>query len=193
MSSAEKSRVPGLIFFMLRFLVLALGLVALWWWMMPWYGMVLGQAGGGIARFGLGTPITGVAVLPEGFLNTETKLRFYVAVSEEHTAEPTLFMAQLVTNVVPYVALVLATAGLALAHRLRVLLLGTSILVAGHILFVALFLAFQEVLRGYAEVVTASLQFFLILPFLLWVWLVYSDRIASFLAEEDDDESPTAP
>lgn len=185
-------KVFGLIAFMLRFLVLAMVLVAAWWWAMPWYAQLLGQVGGGIARFGLGVPITGIAVLPHGFLNTETLLRFYVDTGSAKPAEPTLLVAQLVTNLVPYLALVLATGGMPRRKRLRVLAMGSAIIVCGHMVFVPVFLAFQAQLQHYNEVVTATMQFFLILPFLLWIWLVYSERIATYLAEDDDNDDNEA-
>ena len=189
--SNNKGSAWGLVLFMLRFLVLALFLVAGWCWLMPWYGQVLGQVGGGIARYAFGVPITGIAVLPEGFIHWETQLRFYLPPFPNGTpSQPTMTLAQLVTNYAPFVALVLATAGMTLRRRLRVLGIGSAIILGGHVTFIAVFLAYQTQLKAYGEVVTAMIQFFLILPFLLWIWLVYSERIAAYLAEDDDDDVP---
>ena len=174
----------GLFLFMLRFIVLAVVLVCAWWSVLPLYGQVLVQAAGGAARFGFGVPVTGVAVHAEGLLNTGTVILFQLTDSEQHVIERKMPVALMVTNLVPYLALVLATAGLALRRRLLVLLYGALIIVAGHILFITMLLSFQDSLKQVAEISTATIQFFLVLPFLLWIWFVYSERIAGYLSEE---------
>lgn len=190
-------RITGLIFFLARFLVLAGLLVAAWWSLLPYYGQLLTQVTGITARLALGVPITGVAVEAKGLLNTETLILFQLTEHDTHVVERKMPIALLVTNLVPYLALVLATSGLGLARRLRVLALGTGIIVAGHCLFITLLLAFQEQLKAYSEVPTATIQFFLALPFLLWIWFVYSDRIGAYLAEEGaespEEQDDTAP
>ena len=176
----------GLFLFLLRFIVLAPVLVCLWWSVLPVYGHVLVQASGALAKFALGTPVTGVGVEPEGVLNTGTMILFQVTDSELHVIERRLPVALMVTNLVPYLALVLATAGLTMRKRLRVLAAGGGIIIAGHILFTALLLRFQDSLHRVEEVSTATMQFFLVLPFLLWIWFVYSERISAYISEESD-------
>lgn len=181
-------RLLGLFLFMLRFFALAPVLVCLWWSVLPIYGHVLVQVSGLLARFAFGVPVTGVSVQPEGLLNTGTLIMFQLTDTAQHVLERKMPVALLVTNLVPYLALVLATAGLALRKRLAVLLYGSLIIVAGHILFITLLLRYQDELRQVAEVSTATIQFFLVLPFLLWIWFVYSERIAGYLSEEENEK-----
>jgi hypothetical protein len=183
------NRILDLLYFLARFLVLAPIIVAIWWSLIPYYGYLIVQVAGSVDRFVFGMPITAVAVRPEGILNTGTNIVFQITPPGGEMFERSCPLALLVTNLVPYVALVLATLGLALRQRLKVLLAGGGIIIAGHLLYVILFVRFKEVLMQNSELVTSTLQFFIVLPFLLWIWFVYSERIAAYLAESDADEA----
>lgn len=189
----KERRLLGLFLFLLRFIVLAPLLVCLWWSVLPIYAQVLVQVSGILARFVFSVPVTGVGVQPEGLLNTGTVILFQLTDSSQHILERRMPVALLVTNLVPYLALVLATAGLSMRKRLAVLAYGASIIVTGHILFITLLLRFQDSLKQVEEVSTATIQFFLVLPFLLWIWFVYSERIAGYLAEEEENGAQDPP
>ncbi|HDP35853.1 MAG TPA: hypothetical protein ENN29_12185 [Candidatus Hydrogenedentes bacterium] len=88
-------------------------------------------------------------------------------------------IALLVTNLPPYVALVLATAGLAWKKRARILVYGCAILIFFHVLFIILALRFQDAMLQVSEIPTAVTQFFLTLPFMLWIVFAYWERIIS--------------
>ncbi|MBP8131692.1 MAG: hypothetical protein KA184_19100 [Candidatus Hydrogenedentes bacterium] len=92
-------------------------------------------------------------------------------------------IALLVTNMAPYLALVLATPGLRLFRRLFILVLGAAILFGGHILFVTLALYFREAIAAAPHIPHAIAQFYLTLPFLLWIILAYWGRITASFAD----------
>ncbi len=84
-------------------------------------------------------------------------------------------------------ALVLATKGLRLVRRLRILLYGCGILMVGHVLFIVVLMRFQEALKSASEVPTAVMQFYLTLPFLLWIVFAYWDRLVGATPEMEAD------
>lgn len=182
--------IKHVLLFSLRFLLFVVVLVAGWWLLLPAYAYLLVQVSGGLLRYLLGMEIRAGYVAAEGLLNTETRLVFHTA-----SLERALPVGLLVTNLPPYVALVLATKGLALARRLRILLYGCGILVAGHVLFIVVLMRFQEALKTASEVPTAVMQFYLTLPFLLWIVFAYWDRLTGATPEiaPEAEENGTMP
>ena len=90
------------------------------------------------------------------------------------------------TNVAPFAALVLATAGLTLARRLRVLGAGIAILVASHIAFLVWAVAVRPQIHAGAEIPVVITQLFIVMPFVLWVALAYWRRILELVAPPAD-------
>lgn len=160
-----------LIAFGAKFCLALLVLAPLWWLCLPGYGWILVQGCGSIARWVLGVPVVAGHVAVDGVLHTESELVFYVG-----DRVRAMKFALLVTNFPPYLALVLATPGITRLRRLRILLAGSAILVAGHLVYVLVALRFGEVLAAYDEVSTAMAQFLLTLPFLLWIVMAYWKR-----------------
>jgi hypothetical protein len=175
----KRRRKRSILLFAAKFLIFVTVLVVAWWAVLPYYGYGLAQVSGAILRFALGVPIEYARLDAAGMLNTESRLVFGLG-----GREPRMPVALLVTNVPPYLALVAATAGLAMRRRLRILALGTGILCAGHVAFIVVALRFGEALRQVSEIPTAVAQFYLTLPFLLWIVFAYWDRLASYLGEE---------
>lgn len=152
---------------------LALILLApLWWLCLPFYGWLLIQTCGSVLRgiFGLG--IVAGYVQVQGILNTESLLVFHVG-----ERALTMKFALLVTNLPPFLALIVATPCLDWRQRLRVFLEGSAILVAVHFAYVVIALRFADVLANHDAVATAMSQFLLTLPFLLWTTLAYWKKI----------------
>lgn len=97
-------------------------------------------------------------------------------------------------NVAPFLALVLATGGISWLRRLLTLLGGTAILVLGHVVYLC-YLAwlFHKMVSQPGSMPPPDVlpqvasQFFVILPFLLWVVLAYWDRLAGYFAEDNGD------
>jgi len=160
--------------FCAKFILFAPVLTALWWYLIPQYGWFLVQTSGSILRFVLGEPIQAGWITADGVLNTKSMLVF--SFPEMTRSLP---IAQLVTNIPPYIALVLATSGIAHWRRVRILLLGVAILSAGHILYIVVLSHWQAALMQASELPVAVMQFFLTLPFLLWIVFAYWDRIAN--------------
>jgi len=157
-----------------KFILFAPLLTGLWWFLIPQYGWFLVQVSGSILRFVLGDPIQAGWIAADGVLNTKSMLVFSLP-----DMTRSLPIAQLVTNIPPYVALVLATAGIARWRRVRILLYGVAILSAGHILYIVVLSHWQAALQQASEVPVAVMQFFLTLPFLLWIVFAYWDRASN--------------
>ncbi len=161
---AARPGVRSVLLFCGKFLVLVVVLTLLWWWAVPLYGYVLMHICGGILRYAAGVPIESGYIEAAGLFNTETRLVWVIGESR-----PAMPLAMLVTNVPPYLALVLATAGIALWRRVRILAYGVSILLTGHVAFIVVMLRFQEALQQASDVPQTVIQFYVALPFLLWI------------------------
>lgn len=166
---------PGrmLLSFGAKFCLALMVLAPLWWLCLPAYGWLLLQGCGGVLKGLAGMPILAGRVEVQGILNTESLLAFYVG-----DRERVMKFALLVTNLPPFIALVIATPALAWPRRLRIALCGTAILVAGHALYIVVALRFGALLADNGELSTALSQFFLTLPFVLWIALAYWRRDA---------------
>jgi hypothetical protein len=158
----------NLLSFGAKFSLALLILAPLWWLCLPGYGWLLVQGCGGAARSLLGVPIVAGHVRVDGILNTESLLVFYVG-----ARELTMKFALLVTNLPPFLALIIATPALKRMRRLALATTGAAILIAGHALYVVVALRFGAFLAANSEVATAISQFFLTLPFGLWVAMAY--------------------
>lgn len=172
--------VRGLLFLCGKFLVFVVPATVLWWLVLPYYAWVLVQVTGGILRLGLGEAIEYGRVEVAGILNTSSMLILGVEGVPRKMA-----VALLVTNVPPFVALVLATDGLGWRRRLKILAIGNGILAVGHVAFIVYSLHFLGVTtaREVPAIPMAVLQFYLTLPFLLWLVLAYWERLAGYLGE----------
>jgi hypothetical protein len=183
------------IFFVLKFLVLVSVLVVLWWWILPYYGYCIIWVTARVLRYGLGYPVQGGYIAPEGLLNTMSTLHYVIGGSA-----PGLKLADVVTNLPPYVALVLATSGIRIWKRVRILGYGCAILIATHMLFfIVRFTQNQMVQKNtelmnssaFTEIPTAFLHFSLTLPFLLWIVFAYWDKLALYFNDAEDEGSGT--
>jgi len=154
-----------------KFCLALLVLAPLWWLCLPGYGWLLVQGCGSALKWGLGMPILAGHVDVRGILNTKSLLTFYVGDREQH-----MKFALLVTNLPPFLALVIATPALKWKRRITIAATGAAILVAGHALYVVVALRFGGVLAANSEVATAISQFFLTLPFGLWITMAYWRR-----------------
>lgn len=154
--------------FALRFFGAILLLLPLWWVIAPYYGWLLVQGCGVILRDVLGMPIAAGAVERAGLLNTETQLVFYL-----NDLPSRMPLMKLVTNVPPFLALMLATKGLTRRSRLVGLVAGAAILCALHAVFIVSALRFTHALGQAPALPTALSHVLISLPFLLWIVLGY--------------------
>jgi len=157
--------------FALKFALCLAILAPLWWWCIPYYGWLLLQGCGSILKFVLGMPILAGRIDAQGILNTSSLLVFNL---DGH--DTTMKFGLLVTNLPPFLALVLATPRLTTKRRLTVLAAGTGILTLTHGLFIIATLRFGTRIHAAQEIPTALTQFLLTLPFLLWIALAYWER-----------------
>ncbi len=169
---SKKKTSWGLPLFCVKFLVFVIVLVILWWLLLPYYGQALLQVTGIPLRFLFNMPILAGRIEANGVLNTNTVLVF--TMQERERSMP---IALLATNVPPYIALVLATAGLSWKRRARILVYGCGILCLFHAVFIIVAMRFQDALMRVSEIPTAVAQFFLTLPFMLWIVFAYWDRL----------------
>ena len=161
----------SIVWFGVKFLAFLAVLAPLWWLLIPAYGWLLVQGCGSILKFGLGMPILAGRIDAQGILNTGSLLIFNL---EDRDAS--MKIGVLVTNLPPFLALVLATPRLAWRRRFAVLTGGSAFLMLFHGLFILVMLRFGGQLQHVAEIPTAVSQFFLTMPFLLWIVLAYWQR-----------------
>ncbi len=178
--------------FGLKFAILSACLLYLWWWkVQPQYVGLIGRIAGWILHNFSSVPIVGmkVEVDPSGVLSTETSLVF-LAEGRRYPID----VAYLVANIPPYIALVLATPGLAFKRIWRALLIGLAILATGHILFLVLMFMFSGQAQESPEIPTALGLFLLTMPFVLWIALAYWDKVKLLFdePEEPGTEQPDA-
>ncbi|MCH8204230.1 MAG: hypothetical protein IID09_03655 [Candidatus Hydrogenedentes bacterium] len=172
--------------FCLKFIGFLAVFLFLWWWkVQPAYAGLIGSIAGTILKITTSIPIdaTQVEVDPAGVLSTKTALVFIV-----QQGRYPFDIASLIANIPPFWALVLATPGLAVKRLIKVLLIGTGILGAGHVLFLVLVFVFARQVQETPEVPTAIGLFLMTLPFMLWIVLAYWDKLV--LLFEEPGESP---
>lgn len=166
--------------FGLKFLIFLLVLAPLWWMLIPSYGWLLVQGCGSLLKFGMGMPILAGRIETQGILNTGSLLVFDL---EGRSAG--MQIGLLVTNLPPFIALVLATPGLIWKRRALVLVGGSAMLILFHGMFIVVMLRFGAQFQAAQEIPTAVSQFILTLPFLLWIVLAYW--------QQDRQSHPTNP
>ena len=167
----------AILFFFVKFCLLAPLCLVAWWLLLPYYGWLIGQASGVVLLHVARTPITSMTIEPAGPLNTETLLVYGVEGVKRRFP-----IGLLVTNVAPYIALILSTAHLGWVRRLKILLLGIAVLSLGHIVYIVLAFSFFQRIAMSREIPTALAQLFLTAPFLLWIILAYWDRLSAYFA-----------
>ncbi len=170
----------GVFFFCMKFLAIAPVCLALWWGpIIRGYVWILGQISGGLLRTLFGLPIDYMRVVtdPDGILNSETVLAFH-----ENSREQFIKIAYMVDSLPPFVILTLATAGLGMWRRLRVILVGVAIMFAGHIAFVTLVYRFRAAIAESPEIPSALGEFWLTVPFVLWIVLAYWDKVSGLFS-----------
>jgi hypothetical protein len=183
MNSAR--RAAGVAWFLVKFAAIAAALLVLWWVIQPQYVAVIGRLAALPITY-LGNIVlddTLIEVDDSGVLNTRTTL-VYVYEARRYPIN----VSFLIANLPCYLALVLATAGLAWRPRLRALLLGSGILLLGHVVFLAVMFIFAREVQAAPEVPTAFGMFVMTLPFLLWIVFAYWGRVVEFF----DATEPTA-
>lgn len=178
----------NVLFFCLKFIAFVIVLVVLWWWLiLPHYANFLLQSTGMTLKYLFKMPIESGAVAVAGVLNTQTTLGFVI-----NGHKPTMSVALLVTNLPPYIALVLATAGLAVKRRVLILLYGSAILCFFHYAFIVMAMYFFQRHDVGSEIPTAVVQFFLTLPFMLWIVFAYWNKLTSVGNDTPDTAHDTS-
>ena len=167
------------VWFCTKFFLFVIPCSLLWWWALPLYAYILGHVTTAFLQMIVSIPIDGCSVEKAGLFNTGTTLVFAMAGREFPLA-----IADLVKNIPPFVALILATARLSRLRRVKALMMGLSVLVIGHALYIILAFSFAESISRSPAIPTALAQLFLTLPFLLWVVLACWDKLTSFAASE---------
>lgn len=164
----------GVVWFLAKFSVIVAVLLVGWWTIQPQYVRAIGKISGVAIVYVGGVSIDGfvVEVDESGVLNTRTSLVYL----QDDRRYP-INVSFLIANLPAYIALVLATTGLGWKHRASALFIGSSILILGHIVFLAVMFTFAREVQSAPEVPTAFGMFIMTLPFLLWIVLAYRDKI----------------
>jgi len=90
-------------------------------------------------------------------------------------------VGHLVTNVAPFIALVLATSDLGFWKRVKVLAIGISIIFVFHNLTIVL-----RFVAGRTTLPTAIGFIAITLPFLLWIVLAYWGKVIAYFGSDDE-------
>ncbi len=175
---AEQGLWKNALWLCLKFLVLAPACLVLWLLVLPGYAWVVGQVAGFLLEYVFRMPIDSMQVIKGGFLNTGTQLTFVMGPVTRWMSD----LGDLVTNMAPFVALVLATSGLGVRRRLRILLIGLGIIFVSHVVTIVF-----RFTAGKTALPTAVGLISITLPFLLWIVLAYWDKLAAFLAENPQE------
>lgn len=185
----RSDRVKTVFVFLLKFSLFAPVCLVLWWLAVPSYIWLLGRVCGFILVHAVDFPLEAMAVTAEGVLNTRTFL-VYVTPDGDVKSE----IGRLVNNVPPYVILVLATPGLGVLRRMKILGIGTGILMTVHFLFLLASFTLIQRINESQEVGVAVGKFLLTLPFVLWIVLAYWDKLVALMTVESEgaERPPTA-
>lgn len=184
--TAAAPRRGTVVWFLLKFVVIAATLLVIWWIFQPQYVFLVGHAAGFVIQFVAGIPLEGVEVTvnQNGVLNTMTALTY------RYEGRPVkINVAFLVANLPAYLALVLATGGVGWRRRVRAGAVGSAILFVGHVAFLAIMFTFAREVREAPEIPTAFGMFVMTLPFVLWIVLVYWDRAAAWMQDVNASKS----
>ncbi len=177
----ETLRIRGILFFGLKFILWLIVAFVLWWWLIPYYGHGLGWLALKSLNGIFGMDFSEYSVHPQGWLNIDTMLSF-----DQRLMMP---LSMLTKNYPTYLALILATGGLGLWRRARVILYGSLIIMLGHLMYLVLALRFAQSIQESPEIPTALAEFFMIIPFILWVAFAYWDKIMAYISETAGEES----
>lgn len=183
--SAARGAAGGIGLFVLKFFGAVAVLLVIWWTVQPQYIWVVGQTAGLLLRVG-GVPLEAMRVEVDeaGILNTLATL-VYVSEGRDYPID----VAFIIAGIPPFIALVLATPELALRRRLLAIALGTGILAVGHIAFLSIAFGFHRQVERSPELPTAFGLFVMTLPFILWIALVYRDRIMDLFENPAAEDS----
>jgi hypothetical protein len=183
----RRSRIREGALFLVRFFVIAVPCLLVWWrFLLPHYLWLVGQFAGKILNE-IKTPLIeslSVDINPDSILNTETMLLFHL----EGGGKFEIDYAPMVNSLPPFIVLVLATGGLGLFRKVAILLAGSVIMFLGQGIFLVGQYYFFDQIASKNEIPMAFGQFWLTAPFILWVLLAYWDRIGSILGDDGGEE-----
>ena len=187
----ESLHIRGILFFGMKFVLFLCLSFALWWILIPYYGHTLGFASLHLLNTLFGSNLSGYGIQQDGWLNTDTILYFEYKLTlyYDYRFMP---LSSLTKNFPTYIALILATGGLGVWRKSRVLLYGILILWCGHLAYIVLNYNFAGKIQESPEIPTALAEFFMIIPFLLWVWFAYWEKIMTYVSEPEAAQESAA-
>jgi hypothetical protein len=173
-----------LLLFLLRFAIAAPLCFVFWFqFLLPLYAHAIGALALYVVYLTADSSIQGVLIVRDGLFNSLTTIQFVTA-----TERPTLPLAQVCTNVAPYLALVLASGGLKWKRRAAVAFIGVLILALIHLLHLVCAFVWRDTVAAHPQVPTVLGQFVITLPFLLWIILCHWNSISGLVANAKSAE-----
>lgn len=166
-----------------RFLIAAPLCLVLWWLMLPAYAWFVGHLAVFPLVYLLGIPVEAVTVARHGILNTGTELAFVL----EGVAYPFPAGVPVLSTIVSFTILVLATPGLALRRRLRAWGIGSAVLFAVQLAFLVTAFAFRHEIAQHRRISASITEVSFALPFLLWAVLAYRDKLMTLIGGASRD------
>lgn len=173
-----------------RFLIAAPLCLVAWWLMLPAYAWFVGHlAAFPLVRL-LGIPVEAVTVERHGVLNAGTELAFVL----EGVAYPFPAGVPVLSTIVSFTILVLATPELTPRRRLRAWGIGSAVLLAVQLAFLATAFAFRHEIAEHRRISASITEVSFALPFLLWAVLAYRDKLMTLIGGAPRDPgAPGAP
>jgi hypothetical protein len=175
----------NILVFIGKFTVIAPLTLALWWTIIPQYAWFLGQLAGFTLTHLVGMPIDALKVVTEesAVLNTDTSIEFMY-----RDQRFPFHIASIVNNLPPFLVLVLASPGIGWRRMTRAIAIGLPVLIAGQVFFVVYAFRFAIQISENPQVPTAFGLFLMTLPFMLWIVLVYWEKVSEYLNALDGDK-----
>jgi hypothetical protein len=179
---AQESRLTGCLWFCAKLVVLAPACLVIWWLAFPAYAWVVGNVSRVALAYAAGYPIERVAIRASGILNTGTTLGFTVG-----GRTPSAPVANIMSNTAVFIALVLATAGIAWKRKWISLAAGALILFVTHVVYAVFWFTFGPAIERNPQIPMAIGQIFVTLPFVLWIAMAYWEHAIRLLRSPTDD------
>lgn len=168
----QQLTVSRFIWFCVKLFILAPICLCVWWQIMPIYAHGLGHVTAAILRIVFGYPIEDAVVHAKGFMNVDTVMAYVVK-----GRESALPIAQLVSNIGTFCALMLATGRLGYRRLFLGGAAGIAILSFTHAVYLITFYSFAKAIARDQTYFVAFAQVLLTLPFILWIVFAFWNQM----------------
>jgi len=171
--------------FISRFALIAPPIWILWWWVLPQYAWLMGQASGILISTFTAESIEAMRIVTDRslFLNADTSITF-----TSRGNEYPFHITSLVATIPTILILIAATPGIKISAALRPIATSIAILALIHVAFIMQVFVWRNQIESAPQIPTALGYVILTIPFALWIVLTQPPTVAS----SQEDQSPTS-